>query len=153
MPKRLFALTKHPWKLVMAVHVLLYRQSNGAIGGPNTSMPILLLTTAGRKSGKKVTRPQMYLEDGSNYVIAASNAGLDRHPAWFWNLRSNPRVVIQVKDKQKTAQPEIVAHNCTSSCRQDVSSRRIRPRQYSQPPNNSMEPTRPAAGWAYSVVS
>src|SRR3990172_1363404 len=108
LPKWLFELTKHPWKLVMAVHVFLYRQSSGAIAGRDRNMPILLLTTTGRKSGKKLTRPLMYLEDGSNYVIAASNAGLDRHPAWFWNLRSHPRVVIQVKDKQMTAQAEIV---------------------------------------------
>ncbi len=65
-------------------------------------MPILLLTTIGRKSGKKLTRPVMYIKDGANYVIAASNAGLDRHPAWFLNLRSNPQVTIEVGGMKKT---------------------------------------------------
>ena len=107
MNKRLFKLMKHPWKVAMAMHVFLYRRSNGAIGGRDRNMPILLLTTTGRKTGKRRTRPVMYLQDGPNYVIVASNAGMDSHPAWFWNLRHNPRVMIEVGDVKMAALAEL----------------------------------------------
>ena len=107
MNKHLFKLMKHPWKAAMAMHVFLYRRTNGAIGGRDRNMPILLLTTTGRKTGKRRTRPVMYLQDGTNYVIVASNAGMDSHPAWFWNLRHNPRVMIEVGDVKMAALAEL----------------------------------------------
>lgn len=45
--------------------------------------------------------------DGSSYVITASAAGADRHPGWFFNVRSNPHVTIQVKDRQMKALAEV----------------------------------------------
>ena len=59
-------------------------------------MPILLLTTTGRKSGKRRTMPLGYLRDGANYVVTGSNAGQDSDPAWILNLRSDPRASIRI---------------------------------------------------------
>jgi deazaflavin-dependent oxidoreductase (nitroreductase family) len=61
---------------------------------------ILLLSTTGRKSGKRRTTPLGYVELDDGYVIAASNAGQDRNPAWFYNLKSNPHVTVQVKNEK-----------------------------------------------------
>jgi F420H(2)-dependent quinone reductase len=47
------------------------------------------------------------LRDSSSYVITASAGGADRHPGWFFNVRSNPQVTIQVKDKQMAAVAEV----------------------------------------------
>ena len=69
------------------------------MGADMRGMTVLLLTTTGRKSGKERTVPLMYIKDGSNYVIAASNAGSDKHPGWYWNLQSKSQVQIQVRDK------------------------------------------------------
>ncbi len=44
--------------------------------------------------------------DDDNYIITASGGGQDRHPAWYYNLTSNPQVTIQVKDRQMTATAE-----------------------------------------------
>jgi len=56
-------------------------------------MPVVKLTTTGRKSGKKrdtmLTSP---LQDGDNVVLIASYGGDDRHPAWYLNLRDTPEV-------------------------------------------------------------
>ena len=60
---------------------------------------VLLLTTVGRKSGQERSSPLGYIKDGDAYVIIASNAGLDKHPAWYYNLSANPQVKIQVRDK------------------------------------------------------
>ncbi len=58
---------------------------------------MLLLTTVGRKSGRSRTTPLLYLEERSNWVIVGSNAGDDRHPAWWLNLQANPVATIQIR--------------------------------------------------------
>jgi F420H(2)-dependent quinone reductase len=65
-------------KAMVSVGVFLYRLTGGSIGGRVQSLPVLLLTTTGRKSGKTRTVPVGFLRDGSAYVIIASNAGLPR---------------------------------------------------------------------------
>ena len=98
-------------KVMVSVGVFLYRLTCGGIGGRIQSLPVLLLTTTGRISGKTRTVPLGFLRDGSAYVIIASNAGLPRNPAWFLNLKSHPEATIQVKKRQmqvkaETANPE-----------------------------------------------
>jgi F420H(2)-dependent quinone reductase len=88
---------KRIFKLFMSVHVWMYRQSSGKRGSTMRGMPILLLTTIGRKSGQHRTTPLMYLEDDQNLVITASAGGGDAHPAWFTNLQKNPRATVEIK--------------------------------------------------------
>jgi deazaflavin-dependent oxidoreductase (nitroreductase family) len=76
--------------------VWLYRRSGGKVGGTMFGAPVLLLTTIGRKSGRSWTVPLMYQTDGDRWVIIASNGGSARHPAWWFNLRSQPDASIQV---------------------------------------------------------
>jgi len=98
-------------KVMIPVIVFLYRSTGGGIGGKVQGLPVLLLTTTGRTSGKPRTVPLGYLRDGSTYVIIASYGGLPRHPAWFLNLQSHPEATIQAKHlqvqvKAETANPE-----------------------------------------------
>ncbi len=67
------------------------------MGGALRGAPVLLLTTIGRKTGKKRTTPLLYLSDGNNFVVVASNGGRPKDPSWFFNLRKNPSAKIQVK--------------------------------------------------------
>jgi len=60
---------------------------------------VLLLTTIGRKTAKLRTTPLGYIREGSSFVVVASNAGLDRHPAWYFNLQQNPMAKIQVRER------------------------------------------------------
>ncbi len=78
------------------VHRALYRVSGGLLGA-NVGAPVLLLTTLGRKSKQSRTTPLLYLEEGDHWIVVASNAGDDRHPAWWLNLKANPIAQIQVK--------------------------------------------------------
>ena len=57
---------------VTRVHTVLYRSSNGVIGGRVANSPVLLLTTTGRRSGKQRTVPLLYLIDGRNVVLVRS---------------------------------------------------------------------------------
>jgi F420H(2)-dependent quinone reductase len=59
-------------------------------------MPVLLLTTRGRRSGKPRTTPLTFFRDGANLVVIASNGGADRPPDWSLNLEQNPRAVVKI---------------------------------------------------------
>ncbi len=83
-------------RLVMAIYVFLYRRTGGKMGGRLGTMPVLLLTTTGRKSGKKHTVPVMYLSESPNYIITASNNGGEMPPAWWLNLKSSPQATIEI---------------------------------------------------------
>ncbi len=91
---------KFLFKLVTAIHVLVYRLTGGKFGSEMRGFHMLLLTTTGRKTGKKRTTPLGYFEHDGGYIVIGSNAGLDTHPAWFHNLKSQPRATIQVKGRQ-----------------------------------------------------
>ena len=82
-------------ELVWRVHRGLYSLTGGRVGGRMMGMPVLLLTTTGRRSGQPRTSPLMYLPDGEACVVIASNAGEPRHPAWWLNLLDQPRATVQ----------------------------------------------------------
>lgn len=83
-------------RLVMAIYVFLYRRTGGKVGGRLGAMPVLLLTTTGRKTGKRHTVPVMYLSESPNYIITASNNGREKPPAWWLNLKSSPQATIEI---------------------------------------------------------
>ena len=86
------------FRAVLSVFVSLYRATHGRFGGKVQGLPVLLLTTTGRKTGEKRTRPLGYFEHDGTYVVIASNAGFEAQPAWYLNLRSDPRVQIEIQD-------------------------------------------------------
>jgi deazaflavin-dependent oxidoreductase (nitroreductase family) len=59
-------------------------------------MPILLLTTTGRKTGQLRVTPLTYLTDGDRFALIASNAGYDNDPIWWLNLQAHPEATVQV---------------------------------------------------------
>lgn len=83
-------------KVVTAMHTAIYKGTGGRAANHIGGMKVLLLTTTGRKSGKKRTKPLGYVEDGNDYLLAASNAGNDFFPSWWLNLKANPAADIQV---------------------------------------------------------
>jgi deazaflavin-dependent oxidoreductase (nitroreductase family) len=80
-------------KAMNTIHRALLRISTGRLGSRVGGMPVLELTTTGRKSGQPhtvmLTSP---VQDGDAIVIVASRGGDDHHPAWFLNLRDHPDV-------------------------------------------------------------
>ena len=81
-----------------AVHHALIEISGGRFGWELASMPVLRLTTIGRRSGRPrsviLTSP---LRDGDAIVVVASKGGADHHPAWYLNLLANPEVVVETR--------------------------------------------------------
>ena len=64
--------------------------------GSVAGMPVLLLTTTGRRSGKARTTPLTFFRDGAHLVVIGSNGGADRPPDWWLNLRQTPRAVVRI---------------------------------------------------------
>jgi deazaflavin-dependent oxidoreductase (nitroreductase family) len=85
------------FKAVNAVHRPLFRLSKGKIGGRGLGMPVLVLTTTGRKSGAKrsvmLTSP---LQLGESIVLVASRGGDDQNPAWLLNIEADPKVEVEL---------------------------------------------------------
>jgi deazaflavin-dependent oxidoreductase (nitroreductase family) len=87
-------------ELFWRIHPHLYRWSGGRLGGKLLGLPVLLLDTIGRKSGRARTNALTYLPDGSAYVVIASFVGEPRHPAWLLNLRAAAEAQIQVGSRR-----------------------------------------------------
>jgi deazaflavin-dependent oxidoreductase (nitroreductase family) len=70
-----------------------FRRTGGQTGGSGRT---LLLTTTGARSGRERTVPLAYLPDGDRLLIFGSRAGSDKQPDWYWNLRKNSVVTVEV---------------------------------------------------------
>ena len=88
-------LVRSATKYLGALHRLLYRASGGRIGGRVWDLPVVLLTTTGRKTGKERTVPLCSLRDGDDVVVIASYGGLDQPPAWWLNLEASPQAELR----------------------------------------------------------
>jgi len=73
-----------------------FRANRGKVGGPFEGRPVLLLTVTGAKSGRRITKPLVYLPDGQRLLVFGSKGGAPSHPAWYHNLVANPRVTVEV---------------------------------------------------------
>ena len=86
-------------KTMNTVHRSIMSLSGGRLGWTTAKMPVLELTTTGRKTGQQrstmLTTPW---QDGDAMALIASAGGNDRHPAWFLNLRDNPSVTVRTQE-------------------------------------------------------
>jgi deazaflavin-dependent oxidoreductase (nitroreductase family) len=86
------------FKAMNAVHRLLLKISGGRAGWTAMEMPVLELTTTGRKSGQPrsvmLTSP---LQEGQVFVVVASRGGDEQAPAWLLNLQENPDVGVSLQ--------------------------------------------------------
>ncbi len=73
-----------------------FRANEGTVGGIFEGMSLLLVHTTGAKSGQLRINPTVYIKDEDNLIIAASKAGADTHPDWYYNLVANPQVIVEV---------------------------------------------------------
>lgn len=69
-------------------------RANGGTAPDNR--PLLLLNTTGRRSGQRRTTPMMFILEGDDLLVIASNAGAPKDPDWFRNLVADPHVVVEV---------------------------------------------------------
>lgn len=94
-------------RIMSKVHVRVFKLTNGRIGhtwrvgaGFTKPVPTLLLEHVGRKSGAVFTTPLLYLEDGRNLVIVASQGGLPKNPQWYANLVAHPETQVHLRKER-----------------------------------------------------
>jgi F420H(2)-dependent quinone reductase len=103
-------------RLFSIAHRDFLRLTRGRIGGTLLGVPIALLATTGRQSGRTRTVPIVYLDDESRFLVVASNSGLDSPPAWYLNLRAHPDAQIRTR----TGIERVVARELTAPEREEV---------------------------------
>jgi len=90
-------------RFVNLIHRTVLRVSGGKVGGKGFGMPVVMLETIGRKSGKKrttvLTSP---LQEDGRVIVVASWGGDDRNPQWYLNLCANPEVELTMEGKTRT---------------------------------------------------
>ena len=82
------------------VHRLVLGATGGRLGWSFYGMPVIELTTTGRRSGQpRTTMLTSPYQEGSTIVIVASRGGDDHHPAWYLNLRDKAEVSVSMGGK------------------------------------------------------
>lgn len=84
-----------------------FRENEGKVGGPFEDMTLLLLHTIGAKSGKPRVNPLATIKYDDKYIVVASKGGAPSNPDWYYNVRANPQVSVEVGTKQFRARAEV----------------------------------------------
>lgn len=115
-PRPLAWLASRPWgrnlarRIYTPVDKLVYRVTGGRRGlSPGQS--VLLLTTTGRKTGQPRRVPVLYLRDGANLWVVASNYGQERHPAWSANLLAAPDATVTVRGEDRPVRARLASED------------------------------------------
>ena len=82
-------------RIMWKKHRFWYRVSGGRIGARIAGLPVLELTTTGRKTGQERSVLLTFLKDPRGFIVIASNAGSVDDPAWWRNLESHPRATVR----------------------------------------------------------
>ena len=80
----------HLWVLRISKYTFL----NSLIG-----IPVLVLITQGRSSGKERYAPLTYFSDENSFMIVASNGGNKNPPNWYRNMIKQNSVKVVINNK------------------------------------------------------
>jgi deazaflavin-dependent oxidoreductase (nitroreductase family) len=82
-------------RIIPAVHLAVYRATNGRISSKLAGQHMLLLTAKGRRTGKRRVVPLLYVPDGDDMIVIGSNWGGQHDPAWVANVLSDTKPRVQ----------------------------------------------------------
>jgi F420H(2)-dependent quinone reductase len=83
--------------IMSRLNTWIFRATGGRLGNKFLrGAPVCLVTMRGRKTQQPRTVPLIYLEDGRDLVIVASKGGMDDHPLWYLNLKTNPDAEVEI---------------------------------------------------------
>jgi deazaflavin-dependent oxidoreductase (nitroreductase family) len=84
-----------PWDWVRE-QVAEYEASNGERANTlrDSGLPVVVITTRGRTSGKIRKAPLMRVEHDGEYALVASLGGAPSNPSWYGNLVADPTALM-----------------------------------------------------------
>lgn len=97
--------TQLPFKIAGALHRTAYRLG---LGRKLMGVPVLILTTTGRRSGREIETVLTYFEDPEGKFVIASKGGAPAHPAWYLNLVAKPEVGVRIGEVSSSQQAVVV---------------------------------------------
>jgi len=84
-----------------------FRATCGQLDGAFDGVPLLLLSTTGARSGRRLTTPVNYTTTARGWVVVASKSGSARNPDWYHNLLANPTATIELPGAASTVHARI----------------------------------------------
>jgi deazaflavin-dependent oxidoreductase (nitroreductase family) len=99
--RRIAATAPGSWILARTLHHVdrvVYRASRGrtTLAAVLSGLPVVMLTTTGARSGRRISSPLLGMPEGGGIVIVGSNFGRAHHPGWVHNLRADPHARIEI---------------------------------------------------------
>ncbi|HWC34855.1 MAG TPA: nitroreductase/quinone reductase family protein [Mycobacteriales bacterium] len=92
------------------LHNALFTASGGRLFNRGRGMPMVKLTTTGRKSGQPRTiMATTPLQMGDSLVLIASFGGDDREPQWCQNIRANADVEVTVNGQTRKMRARVAS--------------------------------------------
>lgn len=103
-------------KLLYRVDPAIIKKSKGkrSLTTLLTGLPVVIMRSIGAKSRLERTTPLVGIYDGENLILIASYFGSSKHPAWYYNLKENPKVSVEYKGEEK----EYISKEVTGAERQ-----------------------------------
>ena len=77
-----------------------YKLTGGRLMGTFQGRPVMLVTMKGAKTGRKRTVPLMYVPYKEGVIVVGSQGGAPKSPVWVNNIRANPEIEVQYRDKK-----------------------------------------------------
>ncbi len=100
-PARAIPVLRPVMRVFSRFNVWVYRMSGGRLLGSFAGSRVCLVTMTGRKTGQQRTIPLIYIPDGEDVILVASQGGLDFHPVWYKNLAASPEIEIEEGSKKR----------------------------------------------------
>ena len=95
-------------KIVSRLHVMIYFASRGKILKKLVGGSMCFVEMNGSKTNKLRIVPLLYIPYQSGAILVASQGGSKKNPQWYYNLSSNPIVVIHVQGKKNQATARLI---------------------------------------------
>jgi deazaflavin-dependent oxidoreductase (nitroreductase family) len=97
-----------------------FRANNGRVAQFGGRGNLVLVTNKGAKSGVDRVNPVAYYRDGDRLVVVASKGGAPTHPDWYYNLKANPDVSVEVATDEGIESYPATAAEITGAERDDL---------------------------------
>lgn len=85
-----------------------FRANRGIVGGHFAGAHVLLAHTVGRRTGREIVKPLLYLPDGDGFVLVGSAGGAGKDPAWVANVAAMVEVTVEVGERTVTTKPTVL---------------------------------------------
>ena len=89
-------------KKIGKAQTFVYEKTGGRLWNRFLGAPCAILTTTGKKTGLPRKTPLLYMEQGDEVIMVASQGGFSTEPFWYKNIKANPVVQIQIGNRKRT---------------------------------------------------